>query len=77
MINMTKEEIREELPDECNTTLEHADIHIKSAIESSEEGDYEQVAHDANMASLILRYIVLEYDDEKASLQSKERNQKG
>lgn len=64
-MTMTKEmqRIREQLPNECNTTLEHAHIHLQSAIDSAQQGDYEQVAHDANMASQILRYIVLEYDN--------------
>ena len=36
---MTKEEIREQLPPECNTTLEHANIHLQSAIKLSAYGD--------------------------------------
>ena len=68
MIDMTRQQIREQLPDECNTTLDHANIHLQSAIDAAQFGDDEQVAHDANMASLILRYIVLEYDETNSNV---------
>ncbi len=56
--------IREQLPDECSTTLDHARIHLQSAMDAAQFGDDAQVAHDANMAAQILRYIVLDYDKE-------------
>ena len=65
MINMTRQEIRKQLPDECATTLDHALVHLNSAIEATQFGDDDQVAHDANMASLVLRHIVLEFDEGK------------
>ena len=67
MTGMTEEQIRirEQLPDECNTTLDHANIHLKSALDAAQFGDDDQVAHDANMASQILRYIVLDYDKDE------------
>ena len=57
---MTRREIRELLDDGCAATLEHADVHLQSAIKASRGGDHGQVIHDASVCSLILRHIVLE-----------------
>ena len=46
--------------------MDHANIHLQSAMEAAQHGNDDQVAHDANMASQILRYIVLDYDNEAA-----------
>lgn len=70
--NMTKEEIRDSLADECNVTLEHANIHLQSALAAEVHGDVDQVVHDTDVASRILRYIVLDREPETESSQGKQ-----
>ena len=62
MFAMTRDEIRKSLADECKITLDHADIHLQSAISAEAHGDNAQIIHDADVASRILRYIVLDLE---------------
>lgn len=55
MIN--QEEIRDSIPEECDLTLQHVQVHIDSAKCASIDKDWEQMAHDADMAARILLCI--------------------
>lgn len=48
----------------CPITLEHAKVHLDSAIECAEDGDLAQVAYDAHTAGRILMVLTARIDKE-------------
>lgn len=49
---------RDALPNECEITLDHAMMHIRSAILAQCHADYPQMIHDIEMAALTLLSII-------------------
>lgn len=45
------------IPPECERSLEHIKIHLRSALESAEEEDVRQVLHDAMIVTKIAMYL--------------------
>ncbi len=52
--SVDREAIRSSIADECAISLDHAQEHLNSALESAGTNDMEQVAHDADVAARIL-----------------------
>lgn len=50
---ITSNVLQEDLPEECSITLEHALIHLDSAIASEHMGDLDQVYHDVYIVAKI------------------------
>ncbi len=65
MKSFTMKQIHDSVPEECELTLEHVQIHLSSAKESKEMGDTEQVIHDMHMAGKILLAMVYKADKER------------
>jgi len=59
---ITKEAIINSIPEECNKTLEHVQIHLDSAIEARNNENMDQYAHDADLAARLLLCIVWDID---------------
>ncbi len=53
--------ILDSIPEECELTLEHVQVHLASAKEM-EEQDPEQFAHDLSLAGRILQSMVFKID---------------
>jgi len=49
--------LRKSLPEECPITLEHASIHLGSALKAKIFGNEDQMLHDADVAARILAVI--------------------
>lgn len=54
---ITSNMFEEKIPEECNFTIDHAMIHLKSASESEAEGDRGQVYHDLYLVARITAEI--------------------
>ncbi len=50
-------ELRKGIPEECEISLKHADIHLQSALEAEHFGDKDQMIHDADLAARILAVL--------------------
>jgi hypothetical protein len=52
--------IKKEMAPECPFTLEHAQVHLNSAVEAEENGDADQRKHDLYSAACILYVLASE-----------------
>ncbi len=52
--------VRKNIADECDVSVEHAQIHITSAQGAIGDGDIEQAKHDLNVAGCLL--LALSWD---------------
>lgn len=53
-VTFNKQEVRDSILEECEPTLEHVMVHIKSAMKSEEVRDLHQLAHDVHVAGRLL-----------------------
>jgi len=53
-IMITSNILEQDLPEECNVTLDHANIHMQDALLSESIGDTDQVIHNVGMMVHIL-----------------------
>lgn len=52
------------LPEGCVPTVEHALIHLNSAVEAAKDGDLDQLLHDLYIAHAVIGNVIVIYRDQ-------------